>query len=82
LEKVIIKNTDSIEYDIFNIAKTYSVWREVGSNRMERMENIMWHDCWKDEEYTKALKEYLPKYGKIPLVPNVEIVQLSIPRFL
>jgi len=42
----------------------------------------MWHDCWKDEEYTQALKEYLPKYGRIPLVPNVDVVQLSIPKFL
>jgi len=81
LQKVIIKNTDSIEYDIFNIAKTYSVWKRIGSNRMKRMSDIMWHDCWKDEEYTQALKEILPKYGRIPLVPNVDVVQLSMPNF-
>ena len=72
LQKVIIKNTDSIEYDIFNIAKSYSVWMDIGNNRMSRMNNIMWHDCWKDEEYTQMLSKFKKT---IPLVPNIDLAQ-------
>jgi len=75
LQKVILKNTDSIEYDIFNIAKTYTVWKEVGCDRMDRMINIMWHDCYTDNEYAQMLNKYRIKYGQIPLVPNMTLAQ-------
>lgn len=78
LKKVINKNRDSIEYDIFNIAKTFGVWQEIGNNRMKKMPNILWHDCCKDDEYTQELNKF--RKG-VPLVPNVTLTQPSMPKF-
>lgn len=78
LQKVITKNQDSIEHDIFNIAKNFAVWEAIGNNRMKKMPNILWHDCCPEYEYIHELN----KFRKIPLVPNVVLAKPVMPKFL
>lgn len=79
LEKVIKKNRDSIEHDIFNIAKSFGVWEEIGDNRMRKMPNVLWHDCYSEGEYMNELNRL--RTPSVPLAPNVILTQPSMPKF-
>lgn len=65
MQKIVNKNRCCVENDIFNIAKSFSTWHEIGNNRMRKMSNILWHDCCPDYEYIQELKKYrqrIPKF--------------------
>ena len=65
-----------IEFEMFNMAKNFGIWNEIGNNRMQKMSNILWHDCCGESDYENHLKKF-----DTPLLPNVILEQPSIPKF-
>jgi hypothetical protein len=65
-----------IEFEMFNMAKSFGVWKEIGDNRMRKMPNILWHDYCNESNYENELKKFKP-----PLHPHIQLTTPSIPKW-